>query len=102
MNGFYLTLGKRDMFFVTERKRKDKGTLNAILDKLKILPTEDRRRELDYWLSKATAEVFCFHLVPGLIVINEYLTPVTIFIGVGDSGDGSGGFHISGLLNHTT
>jgi len=57
MNGFYLTLGKRDMFFVTERKRKDKGTLNAILDKLKILPTEDRRRELDYWLSKATAEV---------------------------------------------
>lgn len=56
-HGFYLTFGKRDMFFVTERKRKDKGTLDAILGKLKILPTEDRRRELNYWLSKATAEV---------------------------------------------
>lgn len=55
--GFYLTLGKRELFFVTERKRKDKGTLDMILEKLKYAPTESLRRELDYWLSKATAEV---------------------------------------------
>ena len=53
-NGFYLTVGRKEIFFITERKRKDKGTLNAILDHLKILPTEDRRRELRYWLSKGT------------------------------------------------
>lgn len=62
--GFYLTLGKRELFFVTERKRKDKGTLDAILtwiakDQNKdYAPTESLRRELDYWLSKATAEVW--------------------------------------------
>lgn len=61
--GFYLTLGKRELFFVTERKRKDKGTLDAILECIarehgkSYLPTESQRRELDYWLSKATAEV---------------------------------------------
>lgn len=56
-HGFYLTIGNTDWFFVTERKRKDNGTLNAILRKLRYAPTESLRRELDYFLSKGTAEV---------------------------------------------
>lgn len=58
MNGFLFDTGRRQVFFETKRKRKDRGTLDLILRKhWKCEPNDSLRRELDYWLSKASLEV---------------------------------------------
>ena len=58
MNGFLFDTGRRQVFFETERKRKDKGTLDMILRKhWKCEPNDSLRRELNYLLDKASLEV---------------------------------------------
>lgn len=56
VNGFYLTIGKLDFFIVSDRKNKTDKLASDILRKLLLPNNPDTRKEVLYWLVKATCK----------------------------------------------
>ena len=57
MMGFTFQLGNKDVFVETSRKNKTEGLATKILLKMGLPENPDTRRELLYWLQKATCEI---------------------------------------------
>lgn len=64
LKGFYLEIGRNELFFVTDRKNKTQKLASDILWKLLLPNNPDTRSEVLYWLASAT----CHKLNPGTIV----------------------------------
>lgn len=57
MNGFTFPMGNKDVFVKTELKNKTEGLARKILLKLGLPENPDTRKEVLYWLEKATCEI---------------------------------------------
>ena len=57
MKGFTFQLGNKDVFIETTLKNKTEGLAKKILLKMGLPENPDTRRELLYWLQKATCEI---------------------------------------------
>lgn len=57
MHGFTFQLGQKDVFIKTSLKNKTQGLARKILYKLGIPENPDTRKELLYYLQKATCEL---------------------------------------------
>lgn len=57
MNGFTFMLKGKDVFVKTDLKNKTEGLAKKILLKMGLPENPDTRKELLYWLQKATCEI---------------------------------------------
>ncbi len=57
MYGFTLPLGKKDVFVKTDLQNKTEGLAKKILLKMSLPDNPDTRKEILYWLEKATCEI---------------------------------------------
>ena len=57
MNGFTFPFGNKDVFVKTSLKNKTEGLARKILIKMRLPENPDTRKEILYWLRKATCEI---------------------------------------------
>ncbi|MEE0617886.1 MAG: hypothetical protein UCP83_11410 [Intestinibacter bartlettii] len=57
MNGFTFPLGSKDVFVKTSLKNKTEGLARKILLKMGLPENPNTRKEILYWLQKATCEI---------------------------------------------
>ena len=57
MNGFTFPFGNKDVFVKTSLKNKTEGLARKILIKMRLPENPDTRKEILYWLQKATCEI---------------------------------------------
>lgn len=57
MHGFTFPLGNKDVFVETSLKNKTEGLARKILLKMGLPENQDTRKEILYWLQKATCEI---------------------------------------------
>lgn len=57
MNGFTFPMGSKDVFVKTDLKNKTQGLARKILLKMLLPENPDTRKELLYWMEKATCEI---------------------------------------------
>lgn len=57
MHGFTFPLGRKDVFVKTNLQNKTEGLARKILLKMQLPENPDTRKEILYWLEKATCEI---------------------------------------------